>query len=132
MRDTGAKNRDKATSRESEDARRRVVTALECLERSERDALEGLQHALCGYVSSLRADGYTAEEATALVTRLVGSPATQDGGLVVIPAVRSALVELAVGWCVSEYGRLEKSDAERANGPGAKPGSETTPTPPPA
>ena len=103
-----------------------MVNALECLERSERDALEGLQHALCSYVSALRADGYTADEATALVTRLVAAPATRDGGLVVIPAVRSALVELAVGWCVTEYGRLEKADVERGDRPPATPGGEIT------
>jgi hypothetical protein len=103
---------DQSESREVQEARRRVTGALECLERSERDALDELQHAVCRYVTVLRDAGVSAARTTELVTTLINSPATQDSALAMIPAVRAALVELAVGWCVSEYARLESAQRE--------------------
>lgn len=121
---------EKARSHEAEDARRRVVTALECLERSERDALAGLESALCSYVTTLRSEGTSVDDVTALVKRLVGTPITREGGLVVIPSVRAALVELAVGWCVAEYGRLDGGDTE-SSGVAAKQAERQEPPPQP-
>jgi len=122
-------------SREAEDARRRVVTALECLERSERDALAGLESALCSYVTALRSEAMSADDITALIKTLVGTPITREGGLVVIPSVRAALVELAVGWCLAEYARLDGEEAKSPGTPAKEAARQEPPspaTPPPS
>src|SRR4051794_11516485 len=106
--DRGARE-DHIESREVQDARRRVMGALECLERSERDALDERQPAVCRYVPALRDAGVPPAEPAELVTGIVPAPATREGSFAMIPAVRAALVELAVGWCVTEYGRLERA-----------------------
>ena len=80
-----------------------VVNALGRLERSERDAVDGLRTAICGFVGSLRAEGATQEQVVEAVRTLVASPATADGALNLAPAVREALVELAIHWCVDEW-----------------------------
>jgi hypothetical protein len=126
--DRGARE-DHIESREVQDARRRVMGALECLERSERDALDELQHAVCRYVTALRDAGVSAAETTELVTAIVTAPATREGSFAMIPAVRAALVELAVGWCVTEYGRLDKKETDRASPKmgGSAPGESIVP-----
>jgi hypothetical protein len=88
-----------------------VVDALVRLERSERDAVEGLRTAICGFVGSLRAEGASQEQVVEAVRTLVASPATADGALNLAPAVREALVELAIHWCVDQWDNSASGDS---------------------
>jgi len=96
------------TSGATREARGRVAEQLARLERSERDALHGLQGALCSYVGALKGEGASADQVTAAVRELVRTPATPDAELVIAPAVREALVHLAVSWCAAEFARQEE------------------------
>jgi hypothetical protein len=86
-----------------------VVQALERLERSERDAVDELREAICGFVGSLRGEGASGEQVKEAVRALIATPASTEGALNLAPAVREALVELAVHWCSDEYDKAKKS-----------------------
>jgi hypothetical protein len=97
---------DGQVSRSGHD-RANVVQALERLERSERDAIDELRQAICGFVGSLRGEGASEDQVKEAVRALVATPASTDGAVNLAPAVREALVELAVHWCADEYGKAK-------------------------
>lgn len=85
------------------DARRPpVLLALQMVEEGERDSLEQLREALCGFVSALRKEGVSREGAVGMVADIIRKPAGPDGGRLYGPA-REALVELSTHWCAGEY-----------------------------
>ena len=92
------------------EARSGVVMALERVERSERDAIDGLREAICGFVGALQGEGSTRDEIIEAVRALVAEPRTPEGERSLRPAVREALVELAVYWCVDELRRKEPNE----------------------
>jgi hypothetical protein len=85
--------------------RESVKRALASVERGERNALEGLREALCGFVVELRKEGASRDEAIAAVRELMTEPATAAGMAVLLPPAREALVELSTYWCAQEYAR---------------------------
>lgn len=87
-------------------AREQARTALVHLEQGQRDAMEELRVALCGYVGALRKSGETREATLSAVRTFVGTPASPDGALALTPIVRDALAELTLEWCAAEYDRL--------------------------
>ena len=93
--------------------RSNVVQALGRLEHSERDAVEGLRMAICAFVGSLRSDGATQEQVVEAVRTLVATPATADGAINLAPAVREALVELAIHWCTDEWSNARTDPSSR-------------------
>jgi hypothetical protein len=96
------------TLSDAERDRQRVVQALERVEQSERDAVDGLRAAICTLVTTLRTEGASAEQAAAEVRKLIEVPATPEGAGALAPAVREALVDLALHWCTEEYARSVK------------------------
>ena len=92
-------------------ARERAVSALGRLEHGQRDAMEELREALCGYVGALRQEGWTREATLATVRTLVTTPVTADGAIALTPIVRDALAELTLEWCQAEYDRLTAATA---------------------
>lgn len=91
---------------ETRAARDAVVAALAQVEIGQRDALEELRPALCGYVGALRREGHSRDEVLAAVRELVRHPATPNGAISLTPIVREALAELTLEWCRAEYARL--------------------------
>lgn len=87
-------------------AREQARMALADLEQGQRDAMEALRMALCGYVGALRRSGSTREATLAAVRAFVATPATPDGAMALTPIVRDALAELTLEWCAAEYDRL--------------------------
>lgn len=88
------------------EARERATSALGRLEHGQRDAMDELQEALCGFVGALRQEGWTREATLATVRTLIGTPVTPDGSMALTPIVRDALAELTLEWCQTEYDRL--------------------------
>ena len=84
------------------DARDWVIDALGRMEQGERNALEGMREALCAYVTALKADGATREQATEEIRRIVSQPVT-DGAFRLLPPAREALVELSIYWCSEAF-----------------------------
>jgi hypothetical protein len=87
-------------------ARDRARTALAQLEQGQRDGMEELRVALCGYVGALRSSGSSREATLAAVRAFVATPASPDGAMALTPIVRDALAELTLQWCAAEYDRL--------------------------
>ena len=92
-------------------AREHAVAALGRLEHGQRDAMDELREALCGYVGALRQEGWTREATLATVRTLIATPVTPDGVLALAPIGRDALAELTLQWCQAEYERLEAATA---------------------
>ena len=92
-------------------ARERAVFALGRLEHGQRDAMDELREALCGYVGALRQEGWTREATLATVRTLIATPVTPDGAIALTPIVRDALAELTLQWCQAEYDRLAAATA---------------------
>ena len=92
-------------------ARERAASALGRLEHGQRDAMEELREALCGYVGALRQEGWTREATLATVRTLVATPVTPDGAIALTPIVRDALAELTLEWCQAEDDRLAAATA---------------------
>jgi len=88
------------------EARARAVSALGRLEHGQRDAMDELREALCGYVGALRHEGWTREATLATVRTLIATPVNPDGAIALTPIVRDALAELTLQWCQAEYDRL--------------------------
>ena len=100
-----------AESRAASAARERATSALGRLEHGQRDAMEELRVALCGYVGALRQEGWTREATLATVRTLIATPVTPDGAIALTPIVRDALAELTLQWCQAEYDRLAAATA---------------------
>ena len=83
--------------------RAQVVSALQRVEQGERDSLEGLRAALCAFVSALRAEGVSREDATRAVTKLIMQPASPLGESALVAPAREALIELSTHWCAEEF-----------------------------
>ena len=92
-------------------ARERVTSALGRLEHGQRDAMDELREALCGYVGALRQEGWTREATLATVRTLIATPVNPDGAIALTPIVRDALAELTLEWCQAEYDRLAAATA---------------------
>lgn len=92
-------------------ARERATSALGRVEEGQRDAVDELREALCGYVGALRHEGLTREATLATVRTLIATPVTADGALALTPIVRDALAELTLQWCEAEYDRLAAATA---------------------
>ena len=92
-------------------ARERAVFALGRLEHGQRDAMDELREALCGYVGALRQEGWTRDATLASVRTLIATPVTPDGAIALTPIVRDALAELTLQWCQAEYDRLAAATA---------------------
>jgi hypothetical protein len=83
-----------------------VIAALGRVESGQRDALEELRSALCGYVEILRREGGTRDAVLSHIRELMAQPATPGGALSLTPIVREALAELTLEWCRAEYARV--------------------------
>ena len=94
-----------STAPELAEARANVVEALGKMERGERNALDALRDVLCGFVSALKAEGATRDQAIEAVRRLISEPASSDGAFRLLPPAREALIELSMHWCGEEFGR---------------------------
>jgi hypothetical protein len=92
-------------------ARERATSALGRLEHGQRDAMDELREALCGYVGALRQEGWTREATLATVRTLIATPVNPDGAIALTPIVRDALAELTLEWCQAEYDRLATATA---------------------
>lgn len=88
-------------------ARDAVVASLAQVEAGQRDGLEELRVALCGYVGVLRREGLASDAVLAMVRELVQQPASPGGAISLTPIVREALAELTLEWCRAEYARAE-------------------------
>ena len=93
-------------TQETRDRREAVVAALGRVETGQRDALEELRVALCGYVEALRGAGAKRDAVLAHIRELIGQPATPGGAVSLTPIVREALAELTLEWCRAEYARI--------------------------
>ena len=91
--------------------RERATSALGRVEDGQRDAMDDLREALCGYVGALRREGCTREATLAAVRTLIATPVTPDGALALTRIVRDALAELTLQWCEAEYDRLATATA---------------------
>lgn len=83
--------------------RTHVVNALRRVEQGERDSLEELRAALCGFVGALRGEGSSREAAIEAVAELVMAPASPAGETNLSASAREALVELTTHWCAEEF-----------------------------
>jgi hypothetical protein len=92
-------------------ARQRATSALGRLEHGQRDAMDELREALCGFVGALRHEGWTREATLATVRTLIAMPVNHDGADALTPIVRDALAELTLEWCQAEYDRLAAATA---------------------
>ena len=92
-------------------ARELATSALGRVEDGQRDAMDELREALCGYVGALRREGWTREATLAAVRTLIATPVTPDGALALTRIVRDALAELTLQWCEAEYDRLATATA---------------------
>ena len=91
-----------AATRTTADARAAAVHALRAVEEGERDSLDALRTALCGYLTALRAEGVQKPDALERVRAVISEPATDDPGWL-LPAAREALMDLAMYWCTEQY-----------------------------
>ena len=87
------------------DARAGVITALSRMERGERDSLDALREALCTFVSALKAEGVSRDEALEAVRHVISEPASVEGTFRLPAPAREALIELSTHWCAEEYTR---------------------------
>jgi hypothetical protein len=94
-----------STAPDVAEAREKVVGALRSMERGERNSLDGMREALCAFVTALKTDGATREQAIEAVRDVISQPASEDGGFRLLPPAREALVELSLYWCTEEFGR---------------------------
>jgi hypothetical protein len=85
---------------------------LGLVERGERNALERLREALCGFVGALRGEGVSRDEVIEIVRTLVATPTTPDATFALLGPAREALVELSVHWCAEEYERTVSTKGE--------------------
>ena len=86
------------------EARANVVDALGRMERGERNSLDALRDVLCTFVTTLKAEGASREQAIEAVRKLITEPTTPDGAFRLLAPAREALIELSVHWCAEEYG----------------------------
>src|SRR5687768_8878634 len=93
-----------AMALEIAEARENVVDALARMERGERNSLDLLREVLCVFVTALKAEGATREQAMDAVRRVIAEPTSTEGAFRLLPPAREALVELAVYWCGEEFG----------------------------
>ena len=94
-----------STAPDLAEARASVIDALGKMERGERNALDSLRDVLCSFVTALKAEGATRDQAVEAVRRLISEPATSEGAFRLLPPAREALIELSVHWCAEEFGR---------------------------
>jgi hypothetical protein len=94
-----------AVAHDVADARAGVVTALARMERGERDSLDVLRDALCSYVTALKAEGASRDDALEAVRQVISEPATVEGTFRLLAPAREALIELSTHWCAEEYNR---------------------------
>jgi hypothetical protein len=97
--------RGPSTLPELAEARANVVDALGKMERGERNSLDILRSVLCTYVTTLKAEGASREQAIEAVRKVISEPTTPDGAFRLLAPAREALIELSVHWCGEEYGR---------------------------
>jgi hypothetical protein len=93
------------TALEIAEARENVVDALGRMERGERNSLDLLREVLCVFVTALKAEGATRNQAMEAVRRVISEPTSTEGAFRLLPPAREALVELATHWCGEEFGR---------------------------
>lgn len=91
---------------EAQPAREIVVAALGRVESGQRDALEELRVALCGYVGALGRSGWTRDQVLQHIRDIMANPVTPAGAYSLTPVVREALAELTLEWCRTEYARI--------------------------
>ena len=91
------------TPRTSASERTYVINALRRVEQGERDSLEELRSALCGFVAALRAEGFDKTRATQVVAELIMTPTEPAGETNLQAPAREALVELSTHWCAEEF-----------------------------
>ena len=94
-----------STAPDLAEARANVIGALAKMERGERNALDALRDVLCGFVTALKSEGATRDQAIDAVRRLISEPATSEGAFRLLPPAREALIELSMHWCAEEFGR---------------------------
>jgi hypothetical protein len=92
-----------ATAPEVAEARENVIAALARMERGERHSLDAMRDVLCSFVSALKSDGATREQAVEAVRQVVSVPASQEGEFRLLPPAREALIELTLHWCAEEF-----------------------------
>jgi hypothetical protein len=81
-----------------------VARALARLERGERNALDELREAVCGFVLRLRTKGATRDAAIEGVRSVMTQPSGSGDEDSILPPAREALVELSMLWCADQYG----------------------------
>jgi|SRR5690348_8294489 len=91
---------------EAQPEREVVLAALGRVESGQRDALEELRIALCGYVGALGHGGWTRDQVLQHIRDIMAQPATPGGAYSLTPVVREALAELTLEWCRAEYARI--------------------------
>jgi hypothetical protein len=91
---------------DAQPAREVVLAALGRVESGQRDALEELRIALCGYVTALGRSGWTRDQVLQHVRDIMTQPASPAGAYSLTPIVREALAELTLEWCRAEYARI--------------------------
>jgi|SRR5688572_15011243 len=93
-----------ATTLEIAEARASVVDALGRMERGERNSIDMLREVLCVFVTALKAEGATRQQAIDAVRLVIAEPTSTEGAFRLLPSAREALVELAIHWCSEEFG----------------------------
>jgi hypothetical protein len=88
--------------RTTAEARDGAVEALKYVERGERNSLDRLRDAMCTYLSALKAEGISRDDALERIRSLIATPASGDPTWL-LPAAREALMDLAMHWCTEEY-----------------------------
>jgi hypothetical protein len=93
-----------STAPDVAEARQRVIEALGSMERGERNALDAMRGVLCTYVTALKAEGATRDQAVEAVRELISEPTSDEGAFRLLPPAREALVELSIYWCSEAFG----------------------------
>lgn len=81
-----------------------MVDALGRMERGERNSLDPLRDVLCTFVSALKSEGASRDQAIEAVRRVISGPATSDGAFRLLAPAREALIELSIYWCGEDFG----------------------------
>lgn len=81
-----------------------MVDALGRMERGERNSLDALRDVLCTFVSALKSEGASRDQAIEAVRRVISGPATSDGAFRLLAPAREALIELSIYWCGEDFG----------------------------
>ena len=99
---SGAGGDRSSLTRSTAEAREAAVEALALVEHGERNSLDRLRDAVCGYLTALRAEGLEKPEALERVRELIANP-TSGNETWLLPAAREALTDLAMHWCTQQY-----------------------------